>query len=285
MSLYVLFHIFFTDSSLVNGTEDVGGLRIVRAPSASAPELTLPTSQPTKKFRASPSPAAAAFPTHSRTTNTKKDRDRDLLTTTTREEPELEEDVRQMEDEADSLRKQGQGAMLLGEGLNPAFNFGGTSAQKPKPKPNPRSRSKSKEPSTSTSKTKIRIQDSVQELSQGDTPQMARNKLMREGKLPSQAAVGNGNGKPGGSSGEDSVKGHRRRSSTGRGKRISGLIGTGVICELNFSLSLFESIPTGCVCSSRLMSQIGPTRLSRPYRRFPLPRLYKRVANNFFVLE
>ena len=185
---------------------------------------THPTSQPTKKFRASPSPA---FPTHSRTNNTKKDRD---LLTTTREDPDVEEDVRQMEDEADSLRRKSQGALLLGEGLNPAFNFG--SAQKSKSRPEPRSRSKSKEPSTSRSK--IHTQDSIQELSLGDTPQMARNKLMREGKLSSQVAIGNG--MPGGSSSSDLVKGHRRRSSTGRGKRISGLIGTGVICELDISL-------------------------------------------------
>ena len=57
---------------------------------------------------------------------------------------------------------------------------------------------------------------------------------MRDGKLSSQVAIGSG--RPGGSSSSDPAGGHRRRSSMGRGKRISELIGTGVICELDISL-------------------------------------------------
>lgn len=125
-----------------------------------------------------------------------------------------------MEDEADSLRRQSHsGSQLLGEGMNPAFNF----PAKPKP-------TNTKPTSKSKSSSKSKKVDSLQPLSAGDTPQMERNKLMREGKLPpSSLGVGDASGSNGGREG----KGHTRRKSSmgGRGKRASGLIDGGVVCE------------------------------------------------------
>lgn len=236
----------------MNGVEEVGGLRIVRAPTR-PPSASQPTSNPhtediplhsnsqplpapqrssskppSKKFRASPSPFPSSNKPQSQTSRKK---DRDLLSTT-REEPEVDADVRRMEDETDSLRRQSQSQsqsqMLLGEGLNPAFNFPGPGAGATAPKK--RTREKTPKFAGSTSG----VVDSIQELSQGDTPQMARNKLMREGKLPSQQSSSQliGSGAGGSKDTARAGKGHtRRKSSMIRGKRVSGLIEGGIICE------------------------------------------------------
>jgi kinetochore protein Mis13/DSN1 len=124
--------------------------------------------------------------------------------------------------------------MLVGEGTDPAFNFGapnGTAAGKKKPAP-------------------MFEFDSIEELSKGDTPQMERNKLMRAGYSRSQSHTdGEGsstsidkdkNGKNGksGKAGK-AGKGHTKKSSvSNRGKRISSLFEGGVICEF---LSLFDA--------------------------------------------
>lgn len=141
-----------------------------------------------------------------------------------------------MESEADSLRSR---ASLAGEGLNPAFNFGALGTANGRKK----------------DKKRLNL-DSIEELSQGDTPQIERNKLMREGKLPSQLASGSGSGsgsrsrsrsveadalgKPK-SKGKDG-KGHTRRKSSisNRGKRVSSLFQEGVICEHSLILSISE---------------------------------------------
>ena len=125
----------------MNGVEEAGGLRIVRAASSSSssarptPDLPqtqqqpIPSNPPTKKLRASPSPLRQSQPlptTHnSRATNPSK-KDRSLPPTTTREDPDVDEDVRLMENEAEGLRRLSMargGGVLTGEGVDPAFRF------------------------------------------------------------------------------------------------------------------------------------------------------------------
>ncbi|EMD31504.1 hypothetical protein CERSUDRAFT_100359 [Gelatoporia subvermispora B] len=207
-----------------NGEEQPGGLVIVRAPSA-RPASVQPTSQPnghslrpdlpqpratsrppsvapsnrppdlskppSKKFK------AADVSTSGRTVGKGKDRN---VYTSTRADPEVDEDVRQMQSETDTLRRKSQAAENAVGNLNSDIQF-------PPPKL-PLHRQPHLPPSNH------RVHDASHPLPLQETPQIERNKMMREGGH------------------------HRRRSSLSRGKRISSSYeATGVIAQPHTSVS------------------------------------------------
>ncbi|KAJ7102606.1 Mis12-Mtw1 protein family-domain-containing protein [Mycena belliarum] len=165
--------------------ETPGGLLIVRAQSADAPTRSAPARQPTagpskppaaKKFKAD----TLTVPTHPPARNASVD-------------PVVEQAVRDMEDEADSLRRAARPT------TNPSPPTLAFSPAKPPPKP---ARAKKKPAPIET-----------QEPLRDGTPQGARNKLLRGDAM---AAIARGR------TPEPDTPGHRRRSSLGgRGKRIS----------------------------------------------------------------
>ncbi|KIM80325.1 hypothetical protein PILCRDRAFT_822455 [Piloderma croceum F 1598] len=246
----------------LNGVEDVGGLRIVRAPSSSSssarptPDLLqtqqqpIPPNPPTKKFRASPSPFPQSQPhppTHnSRTTNPPK-KDRSLLSTT-REDPDVDEDVRMMENEAEGLRRLSiarGGGVLAGEGMDPAFRFpvpgsGGTTINGVAGK-----KKIGKEKERGKEKDSY---DTIEELSKGDTPQMARNKLMRAAHSHPSSNSHSQSDTEGPSTDNGKVRGkkaekvgqnttNRKSSGSTRGKRVSSLFEGGVISQPHTQVS------------------------------------------------
>ena len=161
-----------------------------------------------------------------------------------------------MEDEAEGLRRQSHShsqGMLVGEGMDPAFRFlgaamdgGGVSGEGSGTgtgKKKTGGREKEKERGV---KFAADVIDSTEEVSMGDTPQMERNKLMRAGLLSrsnshshhtnsnpqsdsEDNSTGIGMGRPGEKAGKG--KGHTKRKSSARGKRVSSLFEGGFICE------------------------------------------------------
>ncbi|TFK36727.1 Mis12-Mtw1 protein family-domain-containing protein [Crucibulum laeve] len=222
---------------LLNAEETPGGLLIVRAPSVPVSQpntsnpLIRPPSQgasaqlpttvgagpskpPSKKFRAESQPPAS-------TSNTSRSRPQSKSTARDRlppahEDPELENDVRAMDDEADQLRRHSRAHTTIDStviSVNPAFQFPAR-AEPSQPKP------KSK-------KGKPKIVDTSLALPENETPQIERNKLLRSDAM---AAIVNGR--------EKSGDGHRRKSSLSRGKRISSSFeSTGVITQPHNSVS------------------------------------------------
>ncbi|KAF9223801.1 hypothetical protein BS17DRAFT_802306 [Gyrodon lividus] len=155
-------------------------------PSASTSTVSGPSKHPSKKYKADPSRASTGA------------KSRDVLATT-REEPELDEDVRQMESEIDHLRSRSRAK----EAVNPSFQF----------------------PPPSTTPSKRHTPDALQPLPESETPQIERNKLMREGQpLPRTT--------------QTQTPSHSRRSSMSmRGKRIStSFENTGVISQPHASV-------------------------------------------------
>ena len=206
----------------MNGVEEAGGLRIVRAPSAqpqSQPPHPHPststTHPPSKKFRASP--PTSTFPPTRPPAPSKKDQDPEV---------DEDEDVRTMQSEAEGLRRLSlaRGGVLVGAGTDPAFDFSGTG--------------KKKRAAGERVREKPVECDSTEELSMGDTPQMERNKRMRAGhkshshpQSDGEGSMDNGTGKLGKGRPSKAAKGQPRKSSTStRGKRISSLFEGGVIC-------------------------------------------------------
>lgn len=152
-----------------------------------------------------------------------------------------------MQSEADGLRQSHSQPSLLGEGLNPAFNFPAPALAVPSSSSqangNGKPKSKRKDRDRGGGDTHL---DSVQELpTGGDTPVMERNKAMRAGYLPPSQSTSQSQSRsrsqgPDASSevagkkeGGKAKKGHERRKSSisTRGKRISNLFEGGVICE------------------------------------------------------
>lgn len=208
---------FFDLSGIVNGEEQPGGLVIVRAPLArpwneqgndtrstepAPPSQSQPrassrppssqsyhtphidtSKQPSKKFKADGSTTTAR--------QISKGKDRELQAST-RAEPEVDEDVRQMQSETDTIRRKSQAAESSAGALNAEFQF-------PPPKPG-----RPQQGPPSNQKT----HDASLPLPLQETPQIERNRFMR--------------GEP---------SGHRRKSSLSRGKRISSSLDSGVICE------------------------------------------------------
>lgn len=208
--------------SKVLGEEQPGGLIIVRASSARPPPSQdvhpsqrepLPppryssvpppthlvpnggltngthTGHPSKRFRAQPSAPSSSAAT--------KGKAKEVLSNVA--EADEDEDVRQMQSEADVLRQKSLVAGAASANANPAFQF-----SPPGPSSNPSKQTHSRG----------RIRELSQPLPLQETPQQERNRFLR---------------------GE---RGHRRKSSLTRGKRISSTYqSTGVI----------GASPTDCV--------------------------------------
>lgn len=149
-------------------------------PSASNSIAPGPSKPPSKKFKADSSRAPTSV------------KSRDVLATT-REEPELDEDIRQMESETDHLRNRSRAK----EAAHPSFYL----------------------PPTATTPSKRHAPDALQPLPESETPQIERNKLMREGPSIPRTP-------------QTQTPSHSRRTSMSmRSKRIStSFENTGVIC-------------------------------------------------------
>lgn len=145
----------------------------------------------------------------------------------------MDEDVRIMRSETDGLRSQSHShsSLLAAEGLNPAFQFPAPLPPNPKQsKPKPR-------------RTRDAHVDSILELpSVGDTPQMERNRAMRNGHPSMQVDAGGADEAESSRSRSQVIagkkegggkKGHERRKSSigNRGKRISSLFEGGIVCK------------------------------------------------------
>ncbi|KAI0707056.1 Mis12-Mtw1 protein family-domain-containing protein [Earliella scabrosa] len=152
----------------LNGEEQPGGLVIVRAPgpasrslhiepvpsesrSASVQPQTLlpPSKPPSKKLRADGSSRAVG-----------KAKEREVYTTN-RAEPEVDEDVRQMQSETDTLRRRSQAAAEQAAGSL------GADVQFPPRTPRP---------PNSSSRRNV---DTTEPIAQRETPQIEKNKMMR----------------------------------------------------------------------------------------------------------
>ncbi|KAG8213334.1 Mis12-Mtw1 protein family-domain-containing protein [Butyriboletus roseoflavus] len=203
------------------GEEQPGGLIIVRAPVPCAvPPLDPPSSQPlpmatsfppprlpTSRSQPLPSTSSSILPGPSKPPSKKIRTDssraptsaksRDVLATT-REEPELDEDIRQMESETDHLRSRSRAKEVAHSSLQL--------------------------PPTATTPSKRHPPDTLQPLPESETPRIERNKLMREG--PSIPRT------------PQTPSHSRRTSMTMRGKRIStSFENTGVISQPHASVN------------------------------------------------
>ncbi|EPQ52472.1 hypothetical protein GLOTRDRAFT_140210 [Gloeophyllum trabeum ATCC 11539] len=134
---------------LLNGEEQPGGLVIVRAPPSRPPSTQPPDQHPvrppsteprrhpsatpgpsqpaSKKFRSDSRPATGHRPVG-------KAKDRDLVATS-RPDPEVDEDVRLMNDEAEHLRRRSR---ANADHVNPDFNFPAVAASAKQPPPSSR---------------------------------------------------------------------------------------------------------------------------------------------------
>ncbi|KAI5988287.1 hypothetical protein EDC04DRAFT_2819219 [Pisolithus marmoratus] len=191
-----------------------GGLVIVRAPASSQPVLATvsrlpPPSRPHSSSQPLPSSTNAVghpskklkLDASSRAPTGAKQRD---VMATTREEPELDEDIRQMENETDDLRRRSRAK----ESTNQSLQFS---------------------PSSSSTQRQ-HTADTIQPLPQCEIPQIIRNKLMRQGP-----PLSNHHDKeptsPHSPRTPQPHKTPRRTSMSMRGKRIStSFENTGVIC-------------------------------------------------------
>ncbi|KAG6374429.1 Mis12-Mtw1 protein family-domain-containing protein [Boletus reticuloceps] len=207
------------------GEVQPGGLVIVRAPvqraisplnppSSSSQPLPATTSQPPSRPPSShsqplPSTSNSIAPGPSKPLSKKFRADssraptsaksREVLATT-REEPELDEDIRQMESETDHLRSRSRAK----EAAHPSFQL----------------------PPTASTPSRRHPPDALQPLPESETPQIERNKLMREGpsipRTPQTPATSHS----------------RRTSMSMRGKRISNSFeNTGVISQPHASVN------------------------------------------------
>ncbi|KAI0760969.1 Mis12-Mtw1 protein family-domain-containing protein [Trametes elegans] len=154
----------------LNGEEQPGGLVIVRAPApgnrtlqiepvrsesrapsrqpSAQPQTSQSTKPPSKKLRAEGSSRAVG-----------KAKERDVYATT-RADPEVDEDVRQMQSEADSLRRRSQAAEQAAGHAQGDIQFPARSSRPPDP----------------SSRRNI---DTMVPIAQQETPQIEKNKLMR----------------------------------------------------------------------------------------------------------
>lgn len=119
-----------------------------------------------------------------------------------------------MNDEADHLRRQSHVPTVMDQNLNPAFQFPCSDLL------NKKGKGKGKEIITDTSLP----------IPQNETPQIQRNKRLREGAMAAITSERGEDGREG--RGLERRQDHRRRSSISRGKRISsGFETTGIISE------------------------------------------------------
>ncbi|KAF7340246.1 Kinetochore protein mis13 [Mycena venus] len=182
------------------------GLLYVRAPRNDAPRQPTagPSNPPAKKFKAD----GLTVPQQP-TRNPSVD-------------PVVEKDVREMEDEADRLRRASRAHTIVDPSLaSSSMSFRPSSPAKP-PAPKPKS-------TKSKSKKAVTIVDTEVPLLDG-TPQAERNKALRSDAM---AAIARDRDR--GHTPEPDPKSHQRRSSLGgRGKRISIVVVTEVYLRLVF---------------------------------------------------
>ncbi|KAI9000465.1 Mis12-Mtw1 protein family-domain-containing protein [Trametes punicea] len=154
----------------LNGEEQPGGLVIVRAPAPAnrtlqieplpsesrsqsrqpsvQPQPSQPSKPPSKKLRADGSSRAVG-----------KAKDREVYAST-RADPEVDEDVRQMQSETDTLRRRSQAAEQVAGAMSGSFQFPARTARS----------------SSSSSRNDI---DTIVPIAQQETPQIEKNKFMR----------------------------------------------------------------------------------------------------------
>lgn len=197
---------------IVVGEEQPGGLVIVRASSARPqllqeppPSSRQPSNPPPTRNTANgtiPVPPAkkykAGFDVVEAQEGKRKER---VVLAENRTEPEIDEDVRIMQSEADILRQQSRSAAESSHsnGANPDFQF---------PAPTPNGRNKSLRPPPSQSRGRTVTRETSQPINDQETPRIERNKMLRAD--PGHSA--------------------RRKSSLTRGKRITtSYANTGVI--------------------------------------------------------
>ncbi|KAI6017935.1 Mis12-Mtw1 protein family-domain-containing protein [Pisolithus microcarpus] len=203
------------------GEAQPGGLVIVRAPASSQPVLATvsrlpPPSHPPSSSQPLPSSTNAIqhpnkklkLDSSSRAPTGAKQRD---VIATIREEPELDEDIRQMEHETDDLRRRSRAK----ESTNESLQF----------------------PPSTSSAQRHHTADTIQPLPECETPQIIRNKLMREGpplsnRHESEQSIPHSPRTP------QAQQTPRRTSMSMRGKRIStSFENTGVISQPHASVS------------------------------------------------
>ncbi|PIL35324.1 hypothetical protein GSI_02049 [Ganoderma sinense ZZ0214-1] len=157
----------------LNGEEQPGGLVIVRAPAPTKSSLHIepvpaeprapsrqPSAQPQSQSQSQQSrPAAKKLRADGSVRAVGKAKDREVYAAT-RADPEVDEDVRQMQSEADTLRRKSQAAEQAAGSLNTDVQF---------PPRTPRA------PGSSSR----RDVDTVAPLAQQETPQIEKNKAMR----------------------------------------------------------------------------------------------------------
>ena len=243
LTLSLVLHVANHLLLVLGAEEQPGGLLIVRGARASPPPSSQPTpgpsappttsKPPSKKFRA----GSSQPPAHAISSQRADD---SLL------DPQIENDVRAMEDEADSLRRNSRAPTSLDyssghangltftaskTSINPGFQF-------PAAKPtNGKSTGKAK--ANHGQETTI---DMIVPLPADDTPQIVRNKRLRASAM-AQFDQPAANPPVDSTSGES--RKHRRRSSVGRGKRISSsFASTGVICAAFFFTCRLHSVLT-----------------------------------------
>ena len=178
--------------------------------------LAQPTSQPLPSGSAAfPKPAAKKFKADSQTQPRPRakskaaTRDR-VAYSTAYDDSEVEKDVRAMEDEADHLRRNSRAHTTIDSSL--LARESGVHFLAPS--------------STSRSKGKARIIDTTVEVPENETPQIERNKQLRQEAMDAynnSLRTPQANGKN---------QTHRRKSSVGRGKRTStSFATTGIISK------------------------------------------------------
>jgi kinetochore protein Mis13/DSN1 len=223
---------------VLNAEEQPGGLRIVRATSA-APTQTSDLSsshpnvpprppssqsqppppssadaglsrQPLKKFR------SGSQPPTSRTKSGSRTHERGV-TPSTQQDLDIEQDVRAMEDEADHLRRNSRAHTTIDPSVRPPVT---PTFQFPPRPPDPET----------SQRGKSKVTDTSIPLPLEETPQIERNRRLREKAL---TTIANGRGREPIASNGKANGGHRRKSSiNSRGKRISSSFETtGVISK------------------------------------------------------
>ena len=214
-----------------NAEEPSSGLFIVRAPLSTVPSTSSSvqssaqsisrTSSPpfstsqqhtqNKRLRASAQPPSSRYP--------------HPAPSPIPEEAEVEEAVRAMNDEANSLRsirRQSYVPTMMDQNIDPAFQFSHLEPET------------GKKSSSGKGKAREILVDMSAPLEQDETPQIQRNKRLREGAMAAIASEREGDQENvnGRGRGNDRGTNHRRRSSVSRGKRISSSFDlTGIIGE------------------------------------------------------
>ncbi|THV08224.1 hypothetical protein K435DRAFT_832771 [Dendrothele bispora CBS 962.96] len=217
---------------LDNVEEIPGGMRIVRVPDPSSrPASQPPPDRPPSRSQSQPNHAAKKFKADAQPSSSSSSSSQPVPASRSRSIPQdeeslmIEQDIRAMEDEADKLRRDSR-ALRLDPALLQEYPTGS--------QPFPSARPKSSRKSLSVTR------DIRQPTSFSESPVIAKNKRLREGAMAAiredqeqQEVDGRGRRASVG----PSANGHRRRSSIGRGKRISSSFELGLIPQPHKTVS------------------------------------------------